>query len=366
MSELRVGLIGGSGLGEALGAQGAGARRHELDTPFGRPSDAIIETTWDGVTVFLLSRHGPGHLLNPSRVPYRANVYALKQLGCTHVLATGAVGSLREEYKPTDLVIVDQVIDKTHQRDATFFENAAVHVEFAEPFDPVLRRLVLEAAKEAAKEVGSDGVGGDGVNAGNVADASTPSLGNPLTPSPSFTVHDRGCYVAMEGPAFSTRAESLMHRLWGGDLIGMTAMPEAKLVREAEMGYALIALVTDYDCWRQPPAPKDAQEKADPFVLLKEILGNLKTASDNAVRLVRSTVALMAERREELTSSPALRALELGIWSDRSRIPRQEVERLRTLWGKYFADANEPQPSDDDGHPDASRIGTETSHEATS
>ena len=167
-----------------------------------------------------------------------------------------------------------------------------------------------------------------------------------------------------------------MHRLWGGDLIGMTAMPEAKLAREAEMGYALIALVTDYDCWRHPsaalgagkPASEGTEEKADPFVLLKEILSNLKTASDNAMQLVRRTIALMAERREELSASPALRALELGIWSDRSRIPRHEVERLRTLWGKYFENANESHASasdDNDGHPDASRIGTETSHEST-
>jgi purine nucleoside phosphorylase len=149
MSELRVGLIGGSGLGEALGgAHGAGdARRHEIDTPFGRPSDVIVETTWGGVPVFLLSRHGPGHLLNPSKVPYRANIFALKSLGCTHILASGAVGSLREEFKPTELVIPDQVIDKTFKRDGTFFENAAVHVEFAEPFDPVLRQIVLEASR---------------------------------------------------------------------------------------------------------------------------------------------------------------------------------------------------------------------------
>ena len=360
MSELRVGVIGGSGLGELLGAHGEGATaRHELDTPFGRPSDAILETTWDGVRVFLLSRHGPGHLLNPSRVPYRANIYALKQLGCSHVLATGAVGSLREEYKPTDLVIADQVIDKTHKRDATFFEEAAVHVEFAEPFDPVLRRIVLDAARRES------GVGSRGSEVGSDRSPESSDL-QPPTHHPRPTVHDRGCYVAMEGPAFSTRAESLMHRLWGGDLIGMTAMPEAKLAREAEMGYALIALVTDYDCWRQKPATKETDGKADPFILLKEILGNLNTASANAMNLVRRTVALMSERRDELATSPALRALELGIWSDRSRIPRQDVQRLRTLWGKYFENGNdEPQASADDGHPDASRIGTETSHEAT-
>ncbi|HEV2295914.1 MAG TPA: MTAP family purine nucleoside phosphorylase [Tepidisphaeraceae bacterium] len=332
MSQLRIGLIGGSGLGETLAAQGEIAQRHEPHTPFGRPSDAIIEATWHGVSILLLSRHGPGHLLQPSRVPYRANIYALKQLGCTHVLATGAVGSLREEYKPTDLVIADQIIDRTHRRDGTFFENAAVHVEFAEPFDPVLRRIVLEAAKHGVED---DATGSDGVEAGQIASPSTPSPAHSVTPSPHFTVHDRGCYVAMEGPAFSTRAESLMHRLWGGDLIGMTAMPEAKLAREAEMGYALIALVTDYDCWRQKPVTEQTEARADPFLLLKEIIGNLKTASDNAMTLVRRTVALMAQRREELATSPALRALELAIWSDKTRIPPQEIDRLRVLWGKY-------------------------------
>jgi 5'-methylthioadenosine phosphorylase len=266
----------------------------------------------------------PGHLLNPSRVPYRANIFALKSLGCTHILASGAVGSLREEFKPTELVIPDQVIDKTFRREGTFFENAAVHVEFAEPFDPVLRRMVLDAAKQP-------GVVGSGSEVGNAE-----SDLRPPTHDLQLTVHDRGCYVAMEGPAFSTRAESLMHRLWGGDLIGMTAMPEAKLAREAEMGYALIALVTDYDCWRQPPATKATEHKADPFTLLKEIIGNLKTASDNALRLMRRTVALMSQRRDELAASPALRALELGIWSDKARIPPQDVERLRPLWGKYF------------------------------
>ncbi|MGB7157493.1 MAG: MTAP family purine nucleoside phosphorylase [Tepidisphaeraceae bacterium] len=362
MSELRIGLIGGSGLGEALGALSAGSRRHEVDTPFGRPSDAIVEATWDGVSVFLLSRHGPGHLLQPSQVPYRANIFALKQLGCTHVLASGAVGSLREEYKPTHLVVPDQVIDRTFKRDNTFFEQAAVHVEFAEPFDPVLRRMVLEAGRN---EVGGEGVGSDGVNPNAMSASSTPSPTHSVTPSRPFTIHDRGCYIAMEGPAFSTRAESLMHRLWGGDLIGMTAMPEAKLAREAEMGYALIALVTDYDCWRHPSTALGAG-KADPpalsaaegFVLLKEIIGNLKTASDNAMRLMRRTVSLMAQRRDELVTSPALRALELGIWSDKKRIDPQEVERLRPLWGRYF-DAR------DDSHRGAGSTGTETSHEST-
>jgi 5'-methylthioadenosine phosphorylase len=307
---LRVGLIGGSGLGKARGAESGQGRRHDdLETPFGRPSGAIIENEWAGVTVLILSRHGPDHLLNPSMVPYRSNIFALKQLGCTHILASGAVGSLREEYKPRQLVIPDQLIDRTTKRAHTFYEDAAVHVEFSEPFDPVLRQTVLDAAK-------TQGEGGA-----------------------ELTVHDRGCYVAMEGPAFSTRAESLMHRFWGGDLIGMTACPEAKLAREAEIPYALIALVTDYDCWRHKPPLADVQarqEKPDPHLLLKEIIGNLEAATENAVRLMRRTVELMASRREQLANCPSSRALELAIWSEKSAVAPEEVERLRPLWGKYF------------------------------
>lgn len=306
---LKIGLIGGSGLGEAMRA-GTDGTRHALETPFGRPSDEIIETNWDGVPVFFLSRHGPGHLLSPSQVPYRANIFALKQLGVTHVIASGAVGSLRDEFRPRDLVIPDQVIDKTFRRPGTFFERAAVHVEFAEPFCPVLRRTLIEAAGEIA---------GD------------------------HAIHARGCYVCMEGPAFSTRAESLMHRLWGGDLIGMTAMPEAKLAREAEISYALVALVTDYDCWRRPAAPTPAEtapekpETPDASVLLKEIIANLQSASDNGMRLIRAAVRRIADgRRDELLAAPARDALRLAIWSDKSRVAAEEVERLRTIWGRYF------------------------------
>ena len=313
MSELKIGLIGGSGLGQAL-AESSQGTRHELDTPFGRPSDAIVETTWADVPVFVLSRHGPGHLINPSQIPFRANIFAMKQLGVTHVIASGAVGSLREEFKPKDLVIPDQIIDKTNRRANTFYEKAAVHVEFAEPFCPILRQILLEAGRSQGE-----------------------------TPAPC--VHDRGCYVCMEGPAFSTRAESLVHRLWGGDLIGMTAMPEAKLAREAEISYALIALVTDYDCWRSKPATKDPSTaapgeapapKVDPHELLREIIGNLQTASQNAIGLMKRAVELMAQRRELLEQCPARRALELGIWSDKSRIDPEEVQRLGPLWMKYF------------------------------
>jgi 5'-methylthioadenosine phosphorylase len=308
MSNIRIGLIGGSGLGQTLGAQFQG-QRHELDTPFGKPSDAIFEADWDGLPVLLLSRHGPGHLLNPSQVPMRANIFALKQLGCTHIIASGAVGSLREEFRPRDLVIPDQIIDKTSKRPGTFFDSAAVHVEFAEPFCPVLRQLLIEA-------------------------------GTQLKAEKQITVHDRGCYVCMEGPAFSTRAESLMHRLWGGDLIGMTAMPEAKLAREAEISYALIALATDYDCWRPhaPPAGASGTASTPPSKaeVLQEIIANLAAASENAIALMRKAVSLIAQRGGELPDSPARHALELGIWSDKARIPPEQVQLLSPLWIKYF------------------------------
>ncbi|HEX2973549.1 MAG TPA: MTAP family purine nucleoside phosphorylase [Tepidisphaeraceae bacterium] len=316
MSSIKIGLIGGTGLGQALGAETDG-KRHELDTPFGRPSDAIVETEWHGLPLLLLARHGPGHLLNPSQVPSRANIYALKQLGCTHILASGAVGSLREDFRPRDLVIPDQIIDKTTNRPGTFFEHAAVHVEFAEPFCPVLHSILAEAgALIQTEQRDSD----------NSPDQQ---------PQQSFSVHSRGCYVCMEGPAFSTRAESLMHRLWGGDLIGMTAMPEAKLAREAEIAYGLVALVTDYDCWRaQPTAAKhSAPAKVD---LLKEIIHNLESATANAIRLLKRSVALIADRRDDLPPSPAHSALELAIWSEKARLNPQEIKRLAPLWQRYF------------------------------
>lgn len=302
MNGIRIGLIGGSGLGAALTAKTEGTQ-HTVDTPFGSPSGPILETDWGGVSVFILNRHGPGHLHNPSQVPYRANIFALKQLGCTHIIASGAVGSLREEYQPRHLVLPDQIIDKTLKRSNTFYDNAAVHVEFAEPFCPVLRQILLEASS------GSD-----------------------------LTVHPRGCYVAMEGPAFSTRAESLMHRLWGGDLIGMTAMPEAKLAREAEIAYALVALVTDDDCWRAKPVVpgQAATEAVDPFVLLKEIIGNLEIATNNAITLIRRAVELVAGKNASELQSPAHHALQLGIWSDKSKIPADQVQRLSPLWVKYL------------------------------
>lgn len=293
MKEAKIGIIGGSGLGDAICSQ-AGSRTVELTTPFGKPSSAIIETTWHGRGVALLNRHGPGHLLPPSAVPYRANIYALKALGCTHIIASGAVGSLREQVRPKDLAIPDQVIDKTFRRVPTFFDEAlAVHVEFASPFCPVLRQHLLSCAGAV-----------------------------------DTTVHDGGTYVCMEGPAFSTRAESEMHRLWGGDLVGMTCMPEAKLAREAELSYAMVCLPSDYDCWKPAPAELDKHE------LLKEIIGNLTEATANAVALIKE--AVMSFDRIAETPCPAHSALELGIWSDRSMIAPGIKEKLGILLEKYL------------------------------
>jgi 5'-methylthioadenosine phosphorylase len=308
MNEIKVGLIGGSGLGDLLRGLGE-ARRHEIETPFGRGSDYIYETAVEGLPVFFLARHGVGHVLNPSEVPYRANIFALKALGVTHIIASGAVGSLRDEFKPRDLVIADQIIDKTYRRANTFYERAAVHVEFGEPFCAVLRQMLIEE--------GGALQGGGGK---------------------AFSVHDRGCYVCMEGPAFSTRAESMMHRLWGGDLIGMTCMPEAKLAREAEMAYALIALVTDYDCWRKPGDVKGSGEggAATAEALLEEIIANLGAASDNAVTLILRVLARVAVNPESLSASKALSALELAIWSNKELIPEEHVQAMLPVWGKYF------------------------------
>ncbi len=324
MSDVKIGLIGGTGLAEVFAAA-PGAVRREVETPFGSPSDAIYEVDIAGVPVLFLARHGPGHLLPPSGVPYRANLFAFKQLGVTHVLASGAVGSLRQELKPRDLVVVDQVIDKTTRRAGTFFDETAVHVEFAEPFCPVLRQILLEAA-----------------SAVNPPPPVTPPMATQATPAvdTGYKIHDSGTYVCMEGPAFSTRAESLMHRLWGGDLIGMTAMPEAKLAREAELPYALLALVTDYDCWQVRTVQVDGKIEpappADPTELLSEIIGNLKCAGASAAAVLEEAVKQIAANPARVAVCPAMHALKLAIWSDKAAIDPQLQQKLSPLWMKYF------------------------------
>ncbi len=297
MKPAQVGIIGGTGLGDVLMKQ-AGGETVPVDTPFGPPSAMPVVANWEGVDVAFIARHGPGHLLNPSRVPYRANIWALKELGVTAIIASGAAGSLREDIEPGHLVLCDQVIDRTFRRESTFFdEGMAVHVELADPFCPRLRALLATAGENVAT-----------------------------------VVHRVGTYVCMEGPQFSTRAESDMHRQWGGDLIGMTCMPEAKLAREAEICYALVALPTDYDCWR-PHDPRRGQEE-----LLREILANLRHATDNAIALIRQTLKLMSSAKGECRCRSAL---ELGIWSDKAQIDPTTRERLGLLVGRYLPDPGE-------------------------
>jgi len=292
MGSVMVGVIGGTGLGEALGGLGAGEQR-TVETPFGPPSGPITVAEIGGVPAALLSRHGEGHLLHPSRVPYRANVYALKSLGVTHILASGAVGSLREELQPRQLVLPDQIIDKTFRRAGTFFDDFAVHVEFAAPFCATLRTALARAGTGLATRV-----------------------------------HQGGTYVCMEGPQFSTRAESELHRAWGASLIGMTAMPEAKLAREAEICYALVALPTDYDCWRPHPANVDQQK------LIEEILGNVKVATQNALELIRRTIPGLAAQADRPCACQS--AMAMAIWSDRARIPQDVRDRLKVLVARYL------------------------------
>lgn len=208
-----IGIIGGSGLYQIDGLEGASWVK--VKTPWGKPSDEVLVGRLNGVAMAFLPRHGRGHVHSPSTVNYRANIDALKRLGCTDVIAISAVGSLREDYKPGDFVIVDQYIDRTFAREKSFFGTGCVaHVGFSHPTCPRLGA----AAASAGRAVG-------------------------------VTVHEGATYVAMEGPQFSTLAESRLYRSWGADLIGMTGMPEAKLAREAELCYACIAMVTDYDCW---------------------------------------------------------------------------------------------------------------------
>jgi 5'-methylthioadenosine phosphorylase len=223
-------------------------------------------------------------------VPYAANIFALKQLGVHALIATGAVGSLRDEIAPGDLVIVDQFIDKTFRRQGTFFDDyGAVHCELAHPTCGRLREALLETA-------------------------------DPM----DIKIHTQGTYVCMEGPQFSTRAESLMHRAWGGDLIGMTAMPEAKLAREAQMCYALVALASDYDCWRPHDPAKGKQ------TLLQEIIGNLQAATANCLDLIK---ALLAGEEQLLGAECECRkSLELAVWGDAKQIDAGRKEKLAVLF----------------------------------
>jgi 5'-methylthioadenosine phosphorylase len=295
MAEIKVGLIGGSGLGQALVGQTHGELVHPK-TPFGQTSSPITCTEWEGLPICVLARHGIGHTTGPSSVPYRANIFALKALGCTHIIASGACGSLREHIHPGDLVVPDQVIDKTYKRDSSFFGKGIVaHVEFDQPYCSLMRNILIRAGEAVG-----------------------------------VTVHEKATYVCMEGPQFSTVAESNMHRAWGGDVIGMTSMPEAKLAREAEISYGLLGLPTDYDCWRPHPPGKDKRE------LLAEIIGNMQKATEIAINMMKAALGIMAKMKPAELDAPSRHALEMAIWTDRTLIAPASVRELQPILGKYF------------------------------
>ncbi|TVS05512.1 MAG: S-methyl-5'-thioadenosine phosphorylase, partial [Phycisphaerales bacterium] len=286
---MKIAIIGGSGMEERLNAAGLLKDRQtrEIQTPFGNPSGPIVLGTLAGadVPLVILRRHGEGHGIPPHRIPWRANIFALKALGVTHIIATGAVGSLREHIRPGELVLCDQFIDRTtgagtRGQERTFFDNAAVHVEFADPCCPVMRDWLVDASRASETKT-----------------------------------HRAGTYVVIDGPTFSTRAEASMHRAMGADVVGMTALPEARLAREAEIAYALIALPTDDDCWR--PA-QDQQQGQSPESLLQTIIGNLKQSAEDAFGLIESALRDLSPLADR--PSPAHDALRLAVWTPESHI----------------------------------------------
>jgi len=293
MAEELIGIIGGTGLGDALAKELADVESHDIDTPFGKPSTTIMLGTLGSRQIAFLSRHGEGHKLSPGEVPSVANIFALKKLGVRTVITSGAVGSLREQIAPGDLVVVDQFIDKTFKRTNSFFGRfGTVHCEMTEPVCPRVRKILTDKAKDI-----------------------------------DVKTHSKGTYVCMEGPQFSTRAESLMHRSWGADLIGMTAMPEAKLAREAQMCYALVALASDYDCWSAPGPDEAAKNKQS---LLEEIIGNLARATDNCLKLIKAV--LVGEHELVSKDCHCRKSLDLAVWTDKAQIDPVDRERLSVLF----------------------------------
>lgn len=290
MAEAKIGIIGGSGLYkmEAL----KDVEEVKVDTPFGAPSDALIVGTLEETPVAFLARHGRNHHLLPSELPFRANIHAMKQLGVEYLISASAVGSLKEDVKPLDMVVPDQFIDRTKNRVSTFFgEGIVAHITFG---DPVCNQL-----------------------AGVLADA-VASL--ELT---DVTLHRGGTYVCMEGPAFSTKAESHLYRSWGATVIGMTNLPEAKLAREAEIAYATLALVTDYDCWHPD----------HDSVTVEMVIANLQRNATNAQKVIQETVRRLVENPPV---SDAHSALKFAILTQLDKVPTATKEKLELLLKKYF------------------------------
>ena len=283
---IKLGIIGGSGLYGMPGL--AETREVRVATPFGKPSDAYLVGTLAGKRVAFLARHGRGHRILPTELNFRANLYGFKKLGVERILSVSAVGSLKEEYKPMDFLVPDQFFDRTRQRVSTFFGNGIVaHVSFADPFCPALRQVLMEACRRAG-----------------------------------VTVHDGGTYVCMEGPMFSTKAESHTYRKLGFDVIGMTNLQEAKLAREAEICYATVAMVTDYDCWHPE---HDA-------VTGQQVMEYLARNIENVQGVIREAVPRVPAARTCKCGA----ALAHAIITEAKKIPPSTRKRLRLIIGKYL------------------------------
>jgi len=286
MPEAKIGVIGGSGLYEMEGL--TEIEEINVKTPFGEPSDAITIGKLEGVKMAFLPRHGKGHRISPTELPVRANIYALKSLGVEWIISISAVGSLKEDIHPMDLVIPDQLIDRTKSRVNTFFGDGLVaHVGFADPFCPVLSHILYRTALEAGAQV-----------------------------------RKSGTYVVMEGPLFSTKAESFLYRSWGASIIGMTALPEAKLAREAEICYATLACVTDYDCWHETCGT----------VTIDMVIQNLQRNTEMAKKILKMAVTQITEKRECQCAT----ALKDAIITSPELIPDQKKKELNLLIGRYI------------------------------
>ncbi len=287
MSKRTVGVIGGSGLYALEGLEGV--EEHRIETTFGSPSDAVISGTLGDTRLLFLPRHGRGHRIPPHQINYRANLLALKQLGAEQIISVSAVGSMKESIQPGDMVIVDQFIDRTRSRPSTFFEDLGVvaHVEFAEPVDASL----AEALYRASVETGA-------------------------------RVHRGGTYVCIEGPQFSTKAESNLYRSWGVSVVGMTNLPEARLAREAELPYATLALATDYDCWHEDHASVSVEG------VLEVMRRNIVTA--------KAILKTVAPRLPDPSASPATRALRHAIMTSPDHISEQARAKLAPLIARYL------------------------------
>lgn len=286
MAQAEIGIIGGSGLYSMPGL--ADVQEVQQQTPFGAPSDAYVLGTLEGRKVAFLTRHGRGHRILPTEINFRANIYGFKQLGVERILSLSAVGSLKEEHKPLDFVIPDQFFDRTRHRIDTFFgDGIAVHVAMADPVCHELTRVVEAACKKSG-----------------------------------VTAKHGGTYLCMEGPQFSTRAESKVYRSWGMDVIGMTNLQEARLAREAEICYVTAAMVTDYDCWHPD----------HDSVTVNQIVAVLMKNAEHACRVVRESVAAMPKERSCKCGS----ALAHAIITERSKIPAATREKLKLILGKYL------------------------------